>query len=498
MSLGAAVGLLIFIDELINFFPDSHALQSFIMGLFITIAIVLILFAYSYKTDRILMSHLRRHRLVAGRAKRSRRASKSRETRSMCAGIDRLVRECSLLGRMGDKYDGVPDLDRPQFRDDLRALHCIASRPASDLRHLLGNADYLGDRTCDDILAAIDLLKNAPPVDDNGMVDTEQYQEILDRLGSVQGRLERRLDLVTERSAVAPGSLVVCLDRDTYSPGAAIRATVKAGERFPDRKVTVTIFDEGLGKLAKKTETVPVPVQGRPAPTTIAVCMNTSPGKLDAGQEYIVRATCGDLHGEAVFVVEDIAPTVQAGAPTCTIGDNIAITIVDPAAAVGDVETGPSGTAGGQRLVLESPYGWIDASPHLMVEDHSAGTFCVRVECAGVRGCEGVEGAAVACGPNHLIRIKYESRAGEAWTAVLVEGPDVPSATDTGDTDPASVECGGGGDGPDRPAGGGDDNGDAGGDGDVRHDTETEQRGHKVGRAGRMPGGSEDGGGRRQ
>lgn len=480
-----AIGLLVCVNGLIGYSLVIFGAPGFAVGAGISAVTAFIFFLYSYVTDRSLKSHLRDHRLAPGRAKMSNRAKKAREAHSMYASIDRLMCECSLLTTMGDKYEKVPDPDRLQFGDDLGGLHCNAVRSADELRRILRNAEYLDDLISDDILATIDLLKNAPPADGNGAVDTGRYREILDRLGPVQDRLERRLDLAAKRPAVAPSGLAVRLDRDTYPPGAAIRATVEAGGQLPNRKVTVTIFDEGLAVLDKKTETLPAQVMDRPAPSTIAVCMNTSPGKLAAGQEYIARATCGELHGEAAFAVEDIAPTVQAGVPTCTIGGNIAITVADPAAAAGSVGTGPSGTAGGQRLVVESPYDSIDAGSRLMVEDQSAGTFCVRVECAGARGCEGAEGAAVACGPNHLIRIRYESGAGEAWTAVLVEGPDIPSATDEGEPNPASTE-----------GESGDDDGDGNGDG--RHDMETERRGRKGNRVGSMQGGSKEARGRGQ
>lgn len=458
MSLSVAVALLIFIDELVNFIPEYYALQSFIMGLLITAAIVLIFFSYSRNTDRAVESHLRNHRRMPGRGKRLRQARRTRVACALHASIDRLVYECRLLKKMGDTYEKIPGPNQPQFRDDFGAQHCNATKSADGVKQMLGDVDYSGDPACDDILAAIRLLKDAPPVDDGGeTIDTAQYKAISRSLRSVQKRLKRRLDLADKWSAVAPGGLTLCLDRYTYPPGAAIRITVKASGGFSDGKVVVTILNEGLNEVFKKTEKLDAQSPGRPAPSTVAVSMNTGSGRLVAGQEYIARAEYGDLYGEAAFAIENIAPTVRANRPTCAVGGYMDITVKDPAAAAGASGMVPSCPARGQSLIVKSPCNEIDVATRLSEEDCPAGTFRVRVGCASARGCDGAENAAVACRPHQLIRIMYESAAGEACTAVLVEGPGPASASsESGGPDrPATGESGG--DGKEPPPRGGED-----------------------------------------
>lgn len=439
----------IFDFSIIDKEDDVIIMKVFIIvaGTALVVAITLILFFYSHKTDRTVESHLCDHRLSPGRTKMSRQAGKARETRSTCAAIGRLMRECTLLDRMSGKYEGVPDPYRPQFRDDLEALHCNAVGSASELRRMLGNVEYLDDRTCDNISAAIGLLKNKPPVDGNETVDTGRYREILDILCSVQDRLERRLDLASEQPDMEPGCLALCLDRDTYPPGAAIRATVKADGQFPGREVTVVILDEGFGTPAKRTVAASAPKPGRRA----TLVMSVIPKKcLNVGQEYMARAECGGQADEAAFAVDNIAPTVQADGYTCMMGECIDITVVDPAAGAGVAGKGPAVATKEPRLVAESPRGRID-SCRLEEAGDSPGIFRCRIRCVGahtgtaapgsgcdVAGAGGKEDAAIACGPNQLVRIMYTRGNEEARTAVLVEGLGAPVPAAAGGPSPES------------------------------------------------------------
>ena len=503
LLLPVAVGLLIFAATLADHLPDSYGPMSAAMGTSISIALTLLDRFHSQRAERAIESQLRDRRLAPGRARMSRRAGKARAVRSAHAAIDRLMRESSLLTTMGDIYRKVPLPDRPQFQDDFGALHCNAAGSAGGLRRMVANAEHLDDRTRDDILAAIGPLGDAPPADDGkGTIDTTQYKAISELLRPVRDRLRSRLDLAAAQPAGTSGGLDLRLDRDAYPPGAPIRATVDAGGVFLDDKVAITILDEGLGEAAKKAEVVPAKAPGQLPPSALAVCVNTVPGGLDAGQEYIARAECGSLHGEAAFAVENVAPTMRADRPTCAVGGYMDITVEDPAAAAGAAGTGISGAAGGRRLVVESPYDRIDVASRLREEDRPAGIFRVRVGCAGARGCEDAENAAVACRPNQLIRIKYESPAGTAHAAVLVEGNGASStAGGPGGPSPGS---GGGSGGTGRPVAGesgsgGDDDNTAtepprtpasccqGGGGDDDN-TATEPRGRKGDEAGRMQG----------
>ena len=331
----------------------------------------------------------------------------------------------------------------------------------------------------------------------DGTVDTAQYRAVSRPLGPALTRLERSLEPAAERPprragpVGEPGGLALRLGRNTYPPGALI----EADGQFPHHEVTVAILDEGLATLEKTTEAVSV----QEAEQNACVAVDVIPKRcLVAGRDYIARATSGDLYDEAVLAVENISPTVRADRTTCAIGDIIAVTVEDPAAGVGGGEKGPSGTARGQRLVVESPCDRSDAC-RLRAAGASTGTFLGRVRCVGACGAAtsgrrawawgaGAEDVDIACSPDQLIRIRYESGAGEARTAVLVEGTSTPSTTDPGEPDPAFAKDPVGGDGPGWSAGGCDGEG----NGDRRHDTETKRHCRKGNRAGRMLSGSKE------
>lgn len=477
-SAASLLGLLKVYDLPIS---DMDAAISF-MGSAITAAISLLLFSDSQETDRALKSYLRYHRFVPEHDKRSRQARKARAINAMHSSISSLVNDCTILAEMGGKSAGVTETKWRQFKDDFEALHYNAARFAAELQRMLKDADYPDDRTCDDILAVLDLLGEVAPIDDDKRtVDTLQYRAILKSLLPVLDRLERRLDPAASRPsrlprpAVPPGGLVLSLSRDTYPPGAAIRATVEASGPFPHHKVIVTIHGKGPDALAKKAKDASLQ-EGRSASVTLDVVPKK---RLAAGQEYIARAECGDLYDEVAFAVEHMAPTVRADRRTCAVGDYIAITVVDPTAAAGGTKKGPAGAAKRQSLVVESPCGNTDASSRLREVDHPAGTFRARVRCADAGAVDAGEGA-IPCEPDQLIRIRYESAAGKAWTAVLVEGiGDAESGPSPGPS-PGDGD-GGGGDGPDRPPG-------EGKSVDELHDTGPKPGGHRESRAGRMPG----------
>lgn len=443
--------MLIFADELVNFLSSLYIFSTFdtvitiaAMGSAITAAITLIFFSHSKKTDQTVESHMRGHSLVPGRNQRARRARKVRATRSVCAGICSLMCYCSMLTRLGDRSKEVLAPDWLWFRADLLALHAAAARSAHVLAAALRDADHLGGVTRDNILAAIDRLEVTVPIDDGKRtVDTTQHREILESLDPVLTRLGLRLDLDMSRPPRRPrpagtsGVLAVRLDRDTYPPGATIRAIVEADGKFPGKDVTVTIHDEGLDEPAKKTEAVPVPPSGWPAPTILAVSTSMSPGALNAGQECVARAACGDLYGEATFAVENVAPTVRADRQTCAAGGDIAITVEDPAACAGGAGQEFAGDEKRPRLTVESPF---ERNKRCRLEEAGASTFLGRIWCIGGSAAGGsdrgampragigggrTESDSIACGLNQLIRIRYERGDEEAWTAVLVEEPDV-------------------------------------------------------------------------
>lgn len=461
VQLAGTVGLLTIAALLLGRHPDLA--NPLIIAAEVSLVIAITLILYSQNTNPTAKSGLNEARLVLKRGERSQQARKARTTDAMCASIERLLHYSSLLAEMGGRYAMVPEPKRPQFWEDLEALHRNVAVHAGELERMLESADCPDDRTRDDILTAIDLLRGAPLMDyGKGTIDTAQYRAISRSLGPALTRLKRSLEPAVGRPfrragpVGEPGGLALCLDRHTYPPGTPICATVEADGQFPHHKVTVTILDEDLDALDKKTKCAPMSEPGRRA--TIVVDMN--PKKIDIGHEYIARATCGDLYDEAVFAVENVAPIVRTDRTTCAIGDIIAVTVEDPAAGEGGAEKGPFGTAGGQRLVIESPHDRNDAC-HLRAAEALTGTFLGRVRCVGACGAassgrrawawgEGAEDVDIACGPDQLIRIRYESEAGEARTAVLVDEPSAHSSAFGAGAASAGGGCSAGGGGAGR------------------------------------------------
>ena len=120
ISAAALLNLAHSVYDYTPFFTEGYILTNKIliaaMGASITAATTLAFFSYSNKTDQTVESHLHNHRLAPGRADRSRLARKTRATRSVCACIDRLMRECALLAAMADRYEKeMPGPKRPQF-----------------------------------------------------------------------------------------------------------------------------------------------------------------------------------------------------------------------------------------------------------------------------------------------------------------------------------------------------------------------------------------------
>ena len=441
-------------------------LMTIIMEVFLAVMIIYFVHWYTQNSDYAVKYRQGKIRLEAGRLERSKRAGEARAVRAMCASASSLADCCTILARMGGRSAEVSAQAWPQFRGDLGALHCHAARLAGELRRMLEGADCLDDQTRDGILAAIDRLGDAAAIDDGKRtVDVQRYRAVLDLLGPALDRLRRRLARASARPrpawpAVEPRGLVLSLDRYTCPPGAAIRARVEADGRFPSGWVTVSILDGSPGTLAKRTAVAPTPEPGRNATVDVTVIPKKS---LNAGQVYMVRAECGGQADEVALVVDNAAPAVRTGGLTCTVGDCIDIAVKDPAAAAGGAGRGPGWTPKGPRLVVVSPHERTVVDCSLGTDGASAGTFRCRVRCVAARdaaaaggssrrawaGREGAEAAYIACEPNQLVRIGYESAAGDAWTAVLVEGIGASSAAaDAGDPSPASdTGSGGGGDG---------------------------------------------------
>ena len=515
-----AVGSLAFVNGLISHLLLAHGAPGFAVGAGITAAIAVVFFLYSHATDRSLKSHLRDHHSVVGRVERSMQARKMRTFRALYANACSLENYCAILAMLGGRSRVVCESEWTQFRDDLASLHRDATVTANALGHIVEDADWLDDRMRYAIAEAAGQLGESASIDDGARtVDILGYQAAWEPLCPVLALLRRRLGpdaappLRRPRPDAAPGGMTLRLDCHTYPPGAAIRAEVEADVHFPHHKVAVTICDEDHGKLVKKIETASARGPERRSATTTATLR---PKGLEIGREYTARAECGGLVATAAFAVDDIdpttAPAVHAHRPTCAVGGYMDIAVVDPAACAGGVGNEPAGAAKRPSLTI-----WLDGreARRLCLEEacRSGGAFHWRVGCvqvdgggaaragalgggrAGARGGGAVD-AAIVCKPNQLIRIRYESAAGVARTAVLVEGLGTSSsAAAAGRPDPAAAECEGGGDGRGQPAGGG---GNGNGCGGRLHDAGTGPRGRKGDRAGHMQGSSEDGRGRGQ
>ena len=317
VSLVGAIGSIIAAAALVGRHPDFDNPMIIAAEVCLTFAAALLLSIYSKESNQAVESHLRDHRLAPGRGKRSRQARKARATHALYLAIGRLMHYCSALTKMGARSAEVPDADWPQFWADFLALRAGATRSAHVLALTLRNADHIDVPTGDEILAAIDVLRGAAPVDDGKKaVDVGRYHSALNLLDPVLARLRRRLDLVAPRLPPphgAPDSLRLSLNRDTYPPGATIRATVTVDGLFPDGEATVAVFDEGLGVLIEEAAEVPVRAPGRPAPRTLTI--DVSLEGLAAGQEYAARAACGGLADEVAFAVDSAAPAGSSAAP---------------------------------------------------------------------------------------------------------------------------------------------------------------------------------------
>lgn len=479
------VGMLAIINGPLSHLLVTSGSSGLVVGVTSVAVTAIIVFSYSVVTDRYLRLHLRDHRLVRGGVEGWRQARKVRAIGALHASACSLERDCTLLARMGARSGGVREAEWLQYRADLLALHAAAARSAYLSALALRDADHLvGGGACDDILAAIGLLEDAAPIDDaKGTVDTARHKMASDMLRPVLVRLERRLCLAKSRpplspTAEAPGRLILRLDRDTYPPGAAVRATVEARGQLRRRKVTITVHGKSLSIRPKKTGMLPEPEPGHPA--AIALSVDVARRRLDAGQEYTARARCGGLSDEAVFVIDRVAPTVHADKSVCAPGDYLNITVDDPAAGVDSAGYGPAGAAGERRLTIESP---CDRNEYICLEEagQSPGRFRARVRCAaavgsGSGGSGYAKGDTIACGPNQLVRIKYERGGEGARTAVLVEEPGSAAAAEEIGPAPACSE-GGGSRGGSKGGGGG------------RHGAAPEPHGREGGRAGCMQGG---------
>lgn len=418
-------------------------LDIFFMEVALATALGYIVFRYSQKSDRGLQSHLGEVKLMLQRSERARQIRKAHANKSLHAILDTILSSCRTLSKLGATHADASASESQRLKSDFSRLRHDIGASVERLGRELEHADYLDDRTYDDIAVVVNTLDT--PVRTSGNEDTldiEHYRAAIDLLPPLLLRLERRLDLGTgafslppPESASPPGRLEVRLDRDTYPPGAAIRATVTADGSFPSKKVTISILDDRLEVMATKTKKAPPP----DAPDACTLAEEIRAVGTAAGGEYTVRAVCGGLVAEAVFVVEHIPPVIETDKSLYLMDADMLITVIDPAASTGGKKEGYVGDRKNSRLVIESPHGRLDGY-RLKETEPSSGTYQGVVACMGVRADgsprgvvldgkrvgktrgKGSEDGVIACGPGQLIQIRYESASGTDSTEVLVGG----------------------------------------------------------------------------
>lgn len=418
-------------------------LDIFFMEAALAVALGFIVFRYSRQSDLRLQSHLSEVKSMLQRREKTKQIRKTHANKNLCTILTSILSSCHTLVELGDRHANVPASESQQPKSDFSRLHRTIEASVGRLGRELEHANYLEGRTYDDIAAAIaELDMSSRTTDSEKTLGTEQCQAAIELLGPVLHRLERRIDpgigahsLTTSESTSPPGRLVVRLGHDIYPPAATVRATVTSDGPFPSKKVTISVLDDGLEVLAKKTKKTPPP----DAPDAATLTEDIRPKGTAAGGEYMVRAVCGGLAAEAAFVVEQIPPAVQTDKSIYLMDSDIIVTVIDPAASTGGKKKGHVGNRKNSRLVIESPHGKIDRYS-LQETEPSSGIFQGLVRCMGVRvdgsprgtmlddkyadrtHGKGAEDGVIACGPGQPIQIRYTSESGTASSVVIAGG----------------------------------------------------------------------------
>ena len=429
---------------LVEHLPAFDGRAIFFAEVALAISLGLLVFWYSWQSDRAMKANLSEVRFMLRRNDKAKQMRRVEASRTLCYTISTLLDTCDTLVKMGGQSDKTPDPEWKQFKDDLAALHGNVRASAGRIGRELEHADYLDDRAYDGIAAAVRQLADTILVDDKAKtVDTLQYRAIADALRPVMSLLERRLGLDENSPLALPGPaeatslsdrLEIRLDRAAYYPNAVIRASVAADGPLPSRKVTVAILDENLEVLAKKTKKASKTNRH----TSHALAIDIRPKGLAAGRQYIARATCGGLVSEELFAVDQSAPVVQTDKPDYMPDEDMIVTVIDPAANADSAAKERVGDTEKSKLVIMSPHGTIDGY-RLKETGTSTGIFQGLVRCMGVRDDgsvrktmlddnvyvdktqgTGTQDGVIACSPGNLIRIKYTNEFGTGEAAVFV------------------------------------------------------------------------------
>lgn len=427
---------------LVDRMPSFDGRAIFFAEVALAVALGLVVFWYSQRSDRAMKANLGEVRSMLQRNDKAKQIRRLEASRALHSTVRSMLGACATLVKMGGQSAKTPDPEWKQLKADLAALHENVKSSAGRIGRELEHVDYLDDRTYDGIATAMGQLDETIRVDDEARtVDTLRYRAITEALRPVLPRLERRLGLGADLPLAIPGPadrpslsdrFEITLDRVAYYPGAVIRASVVSDEAFPSRKVTVAILDEDLKVLAKKTEKISKAGLSTASP----IAINLRPKGLAPDRQYIARATCGGLVSEELFAVDQSAPVVQTDKPDYTMDEDMLVTVIDPAGNTDSEAEEHVGNTKKSRLVITSPHGKIDGY-RLKETKKSTGIFQGRVRCMGVRSDgsvrgtilddgvhvdrtqgTGTEDGVIACSPGNLIRIQYTNEFGTGEAAV--------------------------------------------------------------------------------
>lgn len=446
----------------------------FLVEVALAVGIGLFVFQYSRHNDRLVKGHLDGVEVLLKRNEKAKQVRRIRASRALYSDMQAMADACSKLVETGGRLDSAHALQWESLKLQVDGLHSQIDEYLDKLGRHLESSGHLDSSTYDKILDVVNLWDAKIHIDyDKKVFDTEQYQSMLDMINRILPRLERYLELGADMppapfrptEAISRSDLLaIALDRSTYPPGATIHASLTAAGKLPGRKVTVSILDANLKVLARKTAAAPGHPKGSIALLRSrlgsrdsekasgapgsgsggALAMDMKPKGAAAGGQYMIRAACGGVISEASFSIESILPEVQTDKSKFLMGEDIIVTVIDPAANKDGSKRDFAGASGQSKLVVDSPHGRIDGY-RLEETGDSTGVFQGRIRIIGVRNDGSVRGAeidgahidksqgrgdgdgAIACGPDQAIHIRYTNKLGSGATTVLGIGvnPDV-------------------------------------------------------------------------
>lgn len=430
----------LFVDRL----PEFDGRIIFFTEVGLAIFLVFLVFRNSQRSDRAVEYQLGEVRSMLARSENSKRIRQITANRALRSDISAIVGACSALIKMCEQTSGMSQLEWEQLKTNVITLRTKIEETVDKMGHELADAEYLDDRTYDDLAVAVD-QPGEPSIfnDDEKTVDTDRYQYIHDMLLPLRSRLDRRLNPREEwhseqpsvKAEGPPDRFEIRLDRNVYPPNGTINARVVSNDPFPIGKIVITILDENFATLAKKTEKIPVTSHGIPSENTLEVDIKLK--GVAVGGEYIARAICGGLSSESTFVVDQIPPDIETDKSVYMIDDDMTTTVIDLTADTNTVKKEYIGNTKKSRLLIESPHGKLDYY-RLEETGPSTGTFQGTIRCLGVRSDgsvrgtmvddvyvdktqgKGPEDGVIKCGPDQLVQIRYENESGVDTAAVFI------------------------------------------------------------------------------